>query len=184
MSTANFKTMENFPLYVTDAPEVPVCPLCGAQFEDENSHECECCDYTGEPEMTTDPFFYDDLFYGLKEPLEELNDSLLFYRVSLESGYYCGVQFYVEEKTDLPQELDNEDCRYNWDLCRSVAIRKEERERRRIIRKLDALALTYGFQKIVCVGIFSNGEAIYAPATERNIIKAAAVVHPYQAVTA
>ena len=55
------------------------------------------------------------LVHDIEEALEELNHSFLFHKISVESGYYYGIQFYVEENYDL-DELDNDDCRYYFDM--------------------------------------------------------------------
>lgn len=139
MSTPNFHTMENFDLFVkVYEPE-----------EDYDEFEAQ--------------FFYEDIyegFDGFKDLMENLNDSLFFHKITFESGYYDGVQLYVEE-LENPHELDNEDCRYYYDMCRSQAIRKYDAEIRKINKWMDKVATEYGWRKLHCLGIFSNGEAIY-----------------------
>lgn len=139
MSTPNFKTMENFPLFVLDTDSV-----------DEDG--CEVMDWW-EVEM---------LCRKLQTVLDDFNYDFLFHKISLESGYYSGLQFYVEELND-PNELDNEDCRYEYDLCRSVAIRRYNSEINKVNRALRKLATENGFEEYYCAAIFSNGEAIYYP---------------------
>lgn len=75
-------------------------------------------------------------------------------------GKYYGVQFYVEEKHD-PNEYDNDDCHYYFDVCRSVAIRRYNSEINKINRILKMLAKEYGFDEVYCSAVFGNGEAIY-----------------------
>ena len=139
MSTANFHTMENFNLFIK----------------------------AYEPEEEYDEFeaqmFYDDIFDGwdgFNELMENLNNALTFHKLELKNGYYSGVQIYVEE-LENPHELENEDCRYYYDMCRSQAIRKYEAEIRKINRFMDKVATEYGWRELHCLGIFSNGEAIY-----------------------
>ena len=113
---------------------------------------------------TWQEFFYQDIFDGadgFKTQMEKLNELLFFHEVKFKSGYYDGVQLYVEEKAVNPHELDNEDCRYYYDMCRSVAIRKYNAEIRKINRWMEKTAVEYGWRKLNCLGIFSNGEAIY-----------------------
>lgn len=71
-----------------------------------------------------------------------------------------GVQFYVEEKHD-PNEYDNDDCHYYFDVCRSVAIRRYNSEINKINRILKMLAKEYGFDEVYCSAVFGNGEAVY-----------------------
>lgn len=97
----------------------------------------------------------------------DFNRGLLFHEVKLQSGYYSGVQFYVEINHDLTEDQDysNDDCHYYFDCCRSVAYRKYASEVRKINRKLAEFAKAYGFQEYVCTARFSNGEAWYQPAS-------------------
>lgn len=127
MATVNFRTMQDFPLFVRD-------------FEDEfDAYDtCEC----------------------IKERLTEANGKLMFHSISLEDGYYFGVQFFVDEEYD-PTELDNDDCRYYFDCCRSVAIRRYNSENNKIERMLRLLAKEFGFDEVYCSGIFGDGTATY-----------------------
>lgn len=125
MSCANFKSMDNFNLFVRD-------------YDDEE-------------------YF---IIRDIEETLEGLNDSLTFHKITLESGYYSGLQFYVEENEN-PNELDNEDCRYYFDMFRSVAIRRYNSEINKISHLLRRLASEYDFEEVVCTARFSNGEAEY-----------------------
>ena len=134
MSAPNFRTMENFPLFAFDTT-----------------------DEDGEP---MEWWEINDFCSAIEAALEDLNYDFLFHKITLESGYYTGLQFYVEELSD-PNELDNEDCRYEYDLCRSVAIRRYKSEINKINRALRKLATANGFEEYYCGGIFSNGEAIY-----------------------
>ena len=92
--------------------------------------------------------------------MEEFNNELTFHEITFKSGYYEGVQLFVEEKEN-PHELDNDDCNYYYDMCRSKAIRKYDAEIRKINRFMDKVAIQYGWKELHCLGVFSNGEAIY-----------------------
>ena len=133
MATANFRTMENFPLFILD--------------------------------NTDDDF---DFTYGeINDSLSDINHNLNFHQIVIESGYYCGIQFYVEENHN-PNELDNEDCKYYFDMYRSVAIGRYDSEINKICKILQRLAAMYGFKKMYCSGRFSNGEAVYTPVSKNN----------------
>ena len=108
----------------------------------------------------------------IQQELDVLNRSLLFHKIGIDCGYYYGLQFTVDEEHD-PNELDNEDCQYYFDMYRSVAIRRYNSEINKINRLLRRLATMYGFTEMVCTGIFANGEACYAPATHRSRMIAA-----------
>lgn len=154
MSTPNFKTQDNFPLYV---------------YDDGEMEWWEAQDYFG----------------AVKSAMDEQNSGLAFFRITLKSGYYCGVQFYVE-MTDAADMAgftpdgdlyaDNESCRYYLDMCYSQARRKFGSEARKVQRLMQKLAEEWFFEKYYCTAIFSNGEAIYAPASNpRARLKAAAI---------
>lgn len=143
MSRPNFKSMDNFNLFVRD--------------------------YDGD----------DFIIQNIEEALETLNDSLTFHKIVLEDGYYYGLQFYVEENDD-PNEMDNENCRYYFDMFRSVAIRRYNSEVNRIGRLLRRLASAYGFEEVVCSAVFSNGEATYTPVKNNPRAKVLQAVAPYR----
>lgn len=155
MSAPNFYTQRNFNLYVKCFE-----PMSEAEYLEE---ELDCYDNYEDYVECDREYFYEDIFEGydgFKDEMEKFNNSLTFHNIELRSGYYDGVQLYVEEK-DNPHELDNEDCRYYYDMCRSEAIRKYDAEVRKINKWMDKTAVEYGWRKLHCLGIFSNGEAIY-----------------------
>lgn len=97
----------------------------------------------------------------------DVNGSLTFHKISVESGYYSGVQFYVET-TDDPTEMDNEDCRYYFDMYRSVAIRRYNSEVNKVCRILWKLAKEYGFDELYLRARFGNGAALYGQVENTN----------------
>ena len=127
MSAANFRTMDNFPLYAMD-------------LEDE--------------------YDLQETFLSVSDAVETVNDELHFHKISVISGYYSGIQLYVEEQHD-PNDYDNSDCRYFFDMYRSQAIRRYKSEINKINRKLRRIADRYGFERLACTAVFSNGEAFY-----------------------
>lgn len=177
MSTPNFHTQENFKLYIQafypmsleeyeaeefQYDEYLYPEYLAAQSDEWKKHILEKS-YNDTME-THSYFFYHDLYEGadgFKSHMEEFNSSLTFHELTMKSGYYDGVQLYVEEKEGSPHELDNEDCKYYYDMCRSKAIRKYDAEVRKINRWMDEIATMYGWKELHCLGVFSNGEAIY-----------------------
>ena len=108
--------------------------------------------------------------------LDDFNRELMFHEVKLQSGYYSGIQFIVEAEHDLgAYDYDNDECHYYFDCCRSVAYRKYAAEVRKINRKLAALGKSWGFVEMVCTAHFSNGAALYAPASNPRARLCAAV---------
>ena len=106
-----------------------------------------------------DDWFWDDLQVNFNWEIKNLPD-LTFHKLELKSGYYSGAQIFVEEVQN-PHELDNEDCKYYFDLYKSQAVKKYDAEINRINKKILPKFKDIGFFKINCIGVFSNGEAIY-----------------------
>lgn len=176
MSTPNFYTQKNFSLYIQAFEPISLEEYEAEEFQYDDYHypeyEVAVSDEWkkhileksyNETMNLWNETFYDDIingYDGFKGKMEELNDTLTFHKIVFKSGYYTGIQLYVEEKEN-PHELDNEDCKYYYDMCRSQAIRKYDAEIRKINRWMEKVAPEYGWRELHCVGIFSNGEAIY-----------------------
>ena len=164
MSTCNFKTMKDFDLWVID--EEKMCEFyLGEEYKKENGIE---------------EYSYDDidLAYDLLREdfnddsgIDKLNDSLQWYNVELRSGYYEGLQIYIDtewsginEYADwLPSKpliWDDEECELQFGLTREETIKMIEEEKKKINEFLENTKY-YGFYKIKCIGVFSNGEAVY-----------------------
>lgn len=154
MSTPNFKTMEDFPL------------ICGGAYNEyrqvyaADDEDDDVCIYD---EITADARHYET-------KAELFNTSLQYYEVSIEDGYYDGWQFLVTPKDAWTNDafhkdsifcIDNEDAHYYWGKCRSKVLREAEAERRKINKWLEKQAKNAFMHKLVCLGVFSNGEAIY-----------------------
>ena len=109
MATANYMTMENFPLFVKEFnTQIKRCPACGL-YQDCENDVCEECGEELEEELFFDSIECQELVDDIESRLEnDVNGGLTFHKISVESGYYSGVQFYVET-TDDPTEMDNED---------------------------------------------------------------------------
>ena len=162
MSTANYRTMESFPLYVNEPIfEGYRCPICGA-IHDDDYDVCPACGETVEMEDGEyfDPFFYDDLCGWVEEDIEQENELLNFHEIRLMSGYYIGVQFYVEEKDDL-SDYDDDDCMYYFDCNLEAAQEKLHDETEQIKQWLETTSQKYVFTKKEAVARFGNGYVLY-----------------------
>ena len=157
MSTPNFYNQKNFKLYIQSFEEMSM-----EDFEAEFGSDSEI-EYWEEMSHMEQMFYNDiiDNCDGFKTVMENFNNTLTFHEITLESGYYSGIQLYVEENYYIPYELDNEDCHYYYNMCRSKALRKYNAEVRKINKWMDKIATQYGWRELICCGIFSNGEAIY-----------------------
>ena len=169
MGTCNFHSMKNFDLWAVDDFYYKFCPECG--FGGQDGDECEYCgadlsDVDPQFDDVAEMVFYEDIL----RDLEEINAGLLFHEISIKSGYYTGLQLYVELNNaadhagfteDGPEYLDNDSARYFLDMCRSHAIRKYEAEQRKINKILAKIGGAYGMDKLAIFARFSNGETWY-----------------------
>lgn len=177
MSAPNFYSQENFKLYVQSFEPMSLEEYEAEEFQYDNylypeylSAQSESWkkhilekSYNDTMDFWNETFYQDILegYDGFKGKMEDFNDTLIFHELQFRSGYYTGLQIYVEEKEESPHDLDNDDCNYYYDMCRSKAIRKYDAEIRKINRFMDKVATEYGWRELHCLGIFSNGEAIY-----------------------
>lgn len=172
MGTCNFNSMKNFDLWAVGSDRFysKLCPECSSccPLEDDICDFCgaDISDAPEEFDELEEMYFYEEI---LRE-LEEINAGLLFHEISIKSGYYEGLQLYVELNhaadnagfTDAgPVYLDNESAHYYFDICRSAAIRKYEAEQRRINKLLAKIGRAYGMDKLAIYARFSNGETWY-----------------------
>ena len=139
MATANFGTMKYD------------MPLIVGGFYDENDpdwewHNCE------EVEC-------------IKEDLADFNDTLKHFEVGIESGYYDGFQFTVEQTDeywdyeDLPTMTDDDADYYYGDTVENI--RKEFEQDLKNIKEYLYNLKANGFKELIKVAQFSNGEAMY-----------------------
>lgn len=164
MATSNFKSMADFPLIVKDDMMVNYCPHCEMYVG--AAEKCgECGADLTEVESVYDESGMNDLVTGMEEWCASMNERQPFYKVSVESGYYCGVQFYVEENYYKIEEWDNEECRNELDMCRSEMLRKYKAAGNMIRRELEKARKELGMMELGIVATFSNGETIYTKVT-------------------
>ena len=150
MSTPNFETMRNFPLFIWEVQTPEQAEL--------DEYEMDETDYI--------QMEYDDQTMYMKEVIKELTDKtpLQFHDIEIKSGYYSGLQLYVNDNKDgygIPEENDNYTCNMVWNTCRSKAIRAYKSEVNKVKKILKEIAKRTGMTQLECIGIFSNGEAVY-----------------------
>ena len=171
MSTCNFHSMENFDLWAVSSERfyTKYCAACNCGGLDGDT--CEICgaDLSKiEPEYDeiTAQIFFDEL----ENRVQEENDHLKFFEISVKSGYYDGLQLYVDLTqaadnagfTDNgPEYLENDDAHYYFDMCRSKCIRAYESEKRKVNKILAIIGGAYGLDKLGIFARFSNGETWY-----------------------
>lgn len=159
MGAANFKTMTDFPLIVSGNIMEKVCPECGCGCPD-NADKCEECGCDlSEVYPIADEFLCSERTREMEMVAEKLNRVQEFYTVSVESGHYEGVQFYVDEKYCDVDEWTNEDAQNEFGICRSEMLRRYKVAGNKIRRGLRKAAKDIGLDEVVCTARFSNGEA-------------------------
>lgn len=144
MSTPNFVSQKNHPLYVFDESKF-------AYYDEDGAFE-----------------YFDDCaaqwFYrDIQDVLDGLNDGLDYHKVIIRSGYYCDAQLYVEDTTDWYdiRDIDDDDAMYQYGRTAEEVIADYDSETAAINAWLKENAPALGADEYVCVGIFSNGEAVY-----------------------
>lgn len=92
--------------------------------------------------------------------LDSINEQLIFFKAKFEHGYYEGVQLIFDELYN-PGEMDNEETRETFDLCRSRAILKYKGEIGKINKIINKLCKEDFWSKYEVAAHFSNGETWY-----------------------
>lgn len=117
------------------------------------------------PIVCIDDETYEEIYFDHDDMLEDVNGAfenldLKFHKVKVRAGYYEGGQI-VFEKIHDPNEMDNDDTRYYFDMCRSKAIRAYDVEVRKINRRIDKFCKEGAWSKLGIVGRFSDGSCVY-----------------------
>ena len=183
MSCPNFETQENFKLFLWDF-ERPTDEYLNENIleidEDITSIEDITESMRNEYAESIYEREYRDIVDNFSETVHDilhtLKRELQFFEITLKDGYYCGLQFYVEETGSMRyicvEDVDNEETRYYYDMCKSEFLRKYNSEINFINKKLlPKLAKFFGFEEYYCGGIFSNGEALYYKVENTNRAK-------------
>lgn len=164
MATANFRTMEHFPLIVAADPMCRECPECGC-FCGEDEKVCsECGASLDEAAVKYDEIAAYDLAHEMEQAAKDMNEYLTFHKVVVESGYYNGLQFYVEEDFHdycSIEDIDNEYAQYYYGMCRSKMLRKYHSEVNWLNRRLRKVRDEMGLMELAVYARFSNGETMY-----------------------
>ena len=183
MSCPNFETQENFKLFLWDF-ERPTDEVLNENILETGDEVTSIEDIT---ESMRDEYaesmynwecsdIIDNFSETVNDILHTLKRELQFFEVTLKDGYYCGLQFYVEETGNMRyicvEDVDNEETRYYYDMCKSEFLRKYNSEINFINKKLlPKLAKFFSFEEYYCRGIFSNGEAVYCKVENTNRAK-------------
>ena len=183
MSCPNFETQENFKLFLWDFKR-PTDEVLNKNILEIDEDITSIEDITKRMRDEYAESIYereyrditDNFSETVNDILHTLKRELQFFKITLKDGYYCGLQFYVEETGNMRyidvEDVDNEDTRYYYDMCKSEFLRKYNSEINFINKKLlPKLAKFFGFEEYYCRGIFSNGEALYYKVENTNRAK-------------
>ena len=183
MSCPNFETQENFKLFLWDF-ERPSDEELNKYILETDEDVTNVSDITESMRNEYAELMYnwecsdivDNFSETVNDILHTLKRELQFFEVTLKDGYYCGLQFYVEETGNMRyidvEDVDNEETRYYYDMCKSEFLRKYNSEINFINKKLlPKLAKFFSFEEYYCRGIFSNGEAVYCKVENTNRAK-------------
>lgn len=171
MGTCNFHSMENFDLWAVSNARFysKFCPACNCGGLDGDT--CEICG----ADLSVISAEYDEIIAeefcnDLETRCQEENKNLKFFEISVKSGYYDGLQLFVDLTQDAnnagftergPEYLENDDAHYYFDMCRSKCVRAYESEMRRVNKILAKIGAAYGLDKLGIFARFSNGETWY-----------------------
>ena len=149
MARPNFTTQEHFDLYLSEMQY---------QLLDEDDNEID--------EYEFDEWLYEETLDYLKE----LNKNLNFFKITLISGNYAGIQTYIEEQDDYFSAIELID-NYDWyngkdfyqmfGKTKYIMKRQIEKEIKEINQKLLPLLKLYTFDRYGITAQFSNGETFY-----------------------
>lgn len=163
MSAPNFKTMADFPLIVAESHYRKVCPVCRLC----NCDDADTCKKCG-ADLTDVQAEYDDLageddYENMSWYAKKANEDQDFYTVTVESGYYTGLQFYVTAKYDEDdvERMDDDDCDYEFGKTKAEALADLRAAAETVRKELECAKEELGLTELSCIGVFSNGEAVY-----------------------
>lgn len=173
--TSNFWSMDNFPIWAKMYEEdSKLCPDCYT-WQDADNDICEFCDCDLSDviaETYLDEYVYNNELKEIDDKIDEFNDTLIFHKVEIKSGYYQGVQFYVDCKyrvnrnNELYDFETDEDVQLEYDFdskYNTIAEMQKgyEDEIHKINSWLERIGKNFGFEKYGVVARFSNGETMY-----------------------
>lgn len=172
MSCPNFETQSLFPLYVLEQDNY-YYKHCDECCEDFGEDEADVCPYCGNElgEARFDDYLWEDDFYSIRSDLEKANYELKFFEIKVVSGHWADAQLIVTLTKDADycgfdidgdaENVDNYNTHWYFDCCRSECIRKFNAEINKVRKIMDKVADEHFMTKLKCIGVFSNGEAVY-----------------------
>ena len=162
MATGNFKSMDKFPLIATGNKYCKICPECGCTM-DEYADKCDECGHDlTDVKAVYDDIAMDDTCREMEAVAKRLTEGQDFFEVTVESGYYSGIQFYVYEKFYDVENWTNEDAQDEFGICRSECLRRYKVAENFVRKGLEKARTEMGLDKLAITARFSNGETWYS----------------------
>lgn len=162
MATGNFKSMDKFPLIATGNKYCKICPECGCAM-DEHADKCDECGHDlKDVEAVYDEFAMEETCREMEAVAERLTEGQDFFKVSVESGHYGGVQFFVEDKFYDVENWTNDDAQDEFGICRSECLRRYKVAENFVRKGLEKASKEMGLDKLAITARFSNGETWYS----------------------
>lgn len=171
-STSNFKPMvDGFPLIVAEDPMYKVCPECN-HSQDEDNEKCEECGANlSDVDSEIDEYELEEIAHEMWHYAFNANDAQDFYEVSIESGYYSGCQFWVEDKYDDIENWDDDDAYVQFGVDTTAeAIELKEMAKKIVIKALKQAKKELGLLELKVSARFSNGETMYDKVDEASTV--------------
>lgn len=133
-----------------------------ANFNKQKDFDLYAADFT---DYTDDDYYFDEYAYSAaSNKIDELNDTLRFFKLRLASGYYEGTQIIVDETDEYCDEHYLSSPYYDFKyhgVNRYILRRMINAERKRINTKLLPRMKDYGFEQYEISAKFSSGETWY-----------------------
>ena len=162
MATGNFKSMDKFPLIATGDKYCKICPECGCTM-DAHADTCDECEHDLQAvKAVYDEFAMEYTCREMEAVAERLTEGQDFFKVTVESGYYGGIQFYVDEKFYEVENWTNEDAQDEFGICRSECLRRYKVAENFVRKGLEKASKEMGLDKLAITARFSNGETWYS----------------------
>lgn len=109
--------------------------------------------------------------HDLNHYAKNANDAQDFYEVSLEPGYYEGIQFYVTPKYDNVEEWDDYEAQSQLGVeNKKEAIELKKLSKEIVLKVLNQAKKELGMIELKVSARFSNGETMYDKVDEHSSV--------------
>ena len=155
MATKNYRTIRNLNIYAYEVDTDDIFAALKEEYEEE--------EITLDMVYDISDTYYEDFRREIDPIIEKLNDQNIFHKITLEAGYYEGIQLVIEAEHELDKydDYDDEDCEYYFDMCRDDAYKAFYKEIETIREELNKVACDLGMIQYVHSATDSSGYGYY-----------------------